>query len=120
MHFSMWLVFKYGWSLMHTPVHCAGTYRLRHFGDYKHIFGGTQPFNGTSSSFRVGTPAPPPGSGRHGRRGRLSDWERYVREHGFLIPLALFATFLGLSVAFRAQALGLATQQGFTRLPTTA
>ena len=42
-----------------------------------------------------------------------------MREHGFLIPLALFATFLGLSVAFRAQALGIATQQGFTRLPTT-
>ena len=34
----------------------AGTYRLRHFGDYKHIFGGPVPFNGTSSSFEVCIP----------------------------------------------------------------
>ena len=26
----------------------AGTYRLRHRGDYKHIFGGTTPFTGVS------------------------------------------------------------------------
>ena len=26
----------------------AGTYRLRHQGDYKHIFGGTTPFTGVS------------------------------------------------------------------------
>ena len=32
-----------------------GTYRLRHFGDYKHVFGGTQSFSGASSSFSVGS-----------------------------------------------------------------
>jgi hypothetical protein len=97
----------------------AGTYRLRHFGDYKHIFGGTQPFNGTSSSFRVRTPAPPPAY--RGRRGGLSDWEQYVRSHGFMIPLALFAAFLALSVAFRGQALGVMTQQAqrYLRVPAT-
>ena len=34
-----------------------GTYRLRHFGDYKHVFGGTQSFSGASSSFSVGSSA---------------------------------------------------------------
>ena len=28
--------------------------RLRHFGDYKHFLGGTQPFAGASSPFTVG------------------------------------------------------------------
>ena len=28
------------------------------------------------------------------RRFELSDWELYVREHGFLIPLVLFALLL--------------------------
>ena len=32
---------------------CAGVYRLRHFGDYKHILGGTQAFEGASRSFCV-------------------------------------------------------------------
>ena len=31
----------------------AGVYRLRHFGDYKHILGGTQAFEGASRSFCV-------------------------------------------------------------------
>lgn len=30
-----------------------GQYRLRHFGDYKHILGGTEPFSGASRSFEV-------------------------------------------------------------------
>lgn len=98
---------------------CAGTYRLRHFGDYKHIFGGAQPFNGSSSSFRVATPAPHNPS--HGSRNRLSDWERFVREHTFLLPLALFAGFLAASVAFRQPLLAFATQQPhFHRLPSSA
>ena len=29
-----------------------GTYRLRHRGDYKHIFGGTTPFTGVSGTLR--------------------------------------------------------------------
>lgn len=32
-----------------------GTYRIQHFGDYKHVFGYTHPFRGTSSSFEVGS-----------------------------------------------------------------
>ena len=43
--------------LVKGTLHGAGTYRLRHFGDYKHIFGGPVPFNGTSSSFEVCTPS---------------------------------------------------------------
>lgn len=33
----------------------SGTYRLKHFGDFKHIFDGTTPFEGASSSFVVGS-----------------------------------------------------------------
>jgi len=36
-----------------TPRPRAGVYRLRHFGDYKHILGGTQAFEGASRSFCV-------------------------------------------------------------------
>ena len=43
-------------ALLRGTSHGAGTYRLRHFGDYKHIFGGPVAFNGTSSSFEVCTP----------------------------------------------------------------
>ena len=43
-------------SSLKGTLHDAGTYRLRHFGDYKHIFGGPVAFNGTSSSFEVRTP----------------------------------------------------------------
>ena len=31
-----------------------GTYRLRHFGDYKHLLDGIAPFEGASSPFTVG------------------------------------------------------------------
>ena len=74
-------------------------YRLRHFGDYKHIFGGTQAFFGASRAFQVGDPS----SGRGGGSGSagLSDWEMFVRQNGYLIPLALFALFLVGSIAYR-------------------
>ena len=60
---------KYAWGRPHTLSSQStatiswripdgmpdGTYRLRHFGDYKHIFDGTTPFEGASSSFVVGS-----------------------------------------------------------------
>lgn len=85
----------------------TGVYRLRHFGDFKHILGGTSPFSGASRSFKiVGSPDPSgPGQdpdGPHGRRRwPLSDWELFVRERGYLIPLALFAMFLVISAGYR-------------------
>ena len=83
----------------------AGTYRLRHFGDFKHIFGGSAPFNGTSSSFEVHGAGGAPHKKHHGganrHRFQLSDWELYVREHRFLIPVVLFALLLFGSVLYR-------------------
>ena len=35
------------------------------------------------------------------RRFELSDWERYVREHGFLIPVLLFALLLVGTALYR-------------------
>lgn len=59
---------KYAWGRPHTlssestatiswqiPKGTAdGVYRLRHFGDSKHLFDGTTPFEGASSPFSVG------------------------------------------------------------------
>ena len=73
-------------------------YRLRHFGDFKHIYGGTQAFSGASCAFQVGDVRPGHGGGSG---SGLSDWGRFVRENGFLIPLALFAMFLVASVVYR-------------------
>ena len=39
----------------------------------------------------------------NGRKFELSDWELYVREHGFLIPVLLFALLL-LGTALYRQA----------------
>ena len=37
-----------------VPLNAApGKYRLRHFGYYKSLFGGTFPYSGTSKSFEV-------------------------------------------------------------------
>lgn len=30
-----------------------GTYRIRHFGDYKYIFGGIYPYEGSTKEFQV-------------------------------------------------------------------
>ncbi|CAL8468077.1 g7616 [Coccomyxa elongata] len=76
----------------------AGMYRLRHFGDFKHILGGTQAFSGASRAFQVGDLHPSHGGGSG---SGLSDWELFVRENGYLIPLALFAMFLVASVVYR-------------------
>ena len=35
------------------------------------------------------------------RKFQLSDWELYVREHGFLIPLVLFALLLVGTALYR-------------------
>ena len=40
---------------------CAGLYRVRHFGDYKEIFGGTVSFDGSSTLFQVGAAELPTG-----------------------------------------------------------
>ncbi|KAK9901622.1 hypothetical protein WJX75_005298 [Coccomyxa subellipsoidea] len=77
----------------------AGVYRLRHFGDYKHIFGGTQAFSGTSRSFLVGSPSSGGGGGSSG--AGLLGWEMFVRENAHLIPLVLFTVFLVGSIAYR-------------------
>ena len=74
-------------------------YRLRHFGDYKHIFGGTQAFSGTSRSFLVGSPSSGGGGGSSG--AGLLGWEMFVRENAHLIPLVLFTVFLVGSIAYR-------------------
>ena len=82
----------------------AGTYRLRHFGDFKHILGGSSPFNGTSGNFEVhGVDVEPHKHHKkdNSRRFELSDWERYVREHGFLIPVLLFALLLVGTALYR-------------------
>ncbi|BBN08047.1 neutral ceramidase [Marchantia polymorpha subsp. ruderalis] len=41
------------WAIPQTVQ--AGTYRIRHFGSYKHLFGSVKHFTGTSSSFKVVT-----------------------------------------------------------------
>ena len=84
--------------------HCAGTYRLRHFGDFKHIFGGPAPFNGSSGSFKVHGADHKPHKhhgGDNSHRFELSDWECYVREHVFLLPVVLFALLLVGTVLYR-------------------
>lgn len=73
-------------------------YRLRHFGDFKHIYGGTQAFSGASRAFQVGDMRPGHGGGSS---TDLSDWELFVRENGYLIPLVLFGMFLVASVVYR-------------------
>ena len=92
-------------ALLRGTSHGAGTYRLRHFWDYKHIFGGPVAFNGTSSSFEVHGTGGAPHKKHHGgakrHRFQLSDWELYVREHGFLIPVVLFALLLVGTVLYR-------------------
>ena len=53
---NLWQCKSISHALLMGTSHDAGTYRLQHFGDYKHIFGGPVPFNGTSSSFEVCSP----------------------------------------------------------------
>jgi hypothetical protein len=36
------------------PDAVPGKYRIRHFGSYKYIFGGTHPYEGTTNTFKVG------------------------------------------------------------------
>ena len=56
-----WQLSEYSFATIswHVPPSAApGTYRLTHYGDYKHLLGTVHPFEGSSSEFRV---APPPG-----------------------------------------------------------
>lgn len=39
------------WTIPETVG--SGIYRIRHFGDYKYIFGGIFPYSGTSQSFQA-------------------------------------------------------------------
>ena len=63
------------------------------------------PFNGTSGNFEVhGVDVKPHKHHKdddNRRKFELSDWERYVREHGFLIPVFLFALLLVGNALYR-------------------
>ena len=89
----------------------TGMYRLRHFGDYKHIFGGTQAFSGASRAFQVGNPSS--GGGSSGSAG-LSGWEIFVQKYAHLIPLVLFTVFLVGSIAYRVMVSNSSQQQYLT------
>jgi hypothetical protein len=101
-------------GVIHRDCPVAGTYRLRHFGDYKHIFGGTHAFNGTSGSFRVATPQPP--HTRQHQGSRWAAWGQYVRDHVFFAPVVLFGGFLVASVACRQSQLGSSGSGGWLPL----
>jgi neutral ceramidase len=74
---SAWATHSFATVAWAVPRGAApGTYRIRHFGDYKHFLGTVHPFNGSSSEFEVGEAGEAVGFwGRLGRAlGRRGLW----------------------------------------------
>ena len=54
---TTWSEYSYATISWEIPADALpGTYRISHFGDYKHFLGTVHPFSGSSSEFEVGPP----------------------------------------------------------------